>query len=84
MRVRLAAFAPRIGARVETNWAWRATSFHVIFKLGDEDQKSGYFDSRFVSDAHHYARSASSTMDLTAGWQLVPKARAEGSRAIPP
>jgi hypothetical protein len=56
--VRLEAFAPRFGADVETNWAWRATSFHVIFKLGDEDDESGHFDHQFVPDAHRYARSA--------------------------
>jgi hypothetical protein len=56
--VRLAAFAPRISARVETNWAWRATSFHVIFKSGDEAEESRHIDDRFVPDGHHYARSA--------------------------
>jgi hypothetical protein len=38
--VRLAAFAPRIGARVETNWAWRATSFHLIFEPGTRTEQS--------------------------------------------
>jgi hypothetical protein len=54
----IGGFYARIGTRVETNWAWRATSFHVIFKSGDEIEESGHIEGQLVPHEHHYAPSA--------------------------